>query len=270
MAYQDNEKRQVFEDRNIVDDRQQEQVLKGLQPKNQIAYKFYRYLRIFAILGGVLSGILFGLSFIDTFSKITSNPLIQPLYSKAVMGGIVLALGCIVLMLLIRIILLRKCPFDDWVFEVAQRDLGTDVIFYTSSCLFIKYDISSAKEVDKRDFVTKMSDLSQNYSYFYVKTFVDQQVIQVECTKRQPIPDRASFSPDDDLFWNIIPLGLTINNATQQVSPIGWYLNDQNINEQLVQTVPSTSILICGGTGCHGKDELIVMQNNLVTSLKNT
>ena len=66
----------------------------------------------------------------------------------------------------------------------------------------------------------------------------------VECKKRQPIPNKASFSPNDDKFWNIIPMGLTINPNTQKISPIGWYLNDQNKNDELYETVPSTSILI--------------------------
>lgn len=246
MAYQnDNEKRQIFEDKNIVDERQDEQVFKGIQPKNQFAFKIFKLLRIFGIFFLVFAVLAFGLTYVEMFKIVTAYPI----YNKIIMYLCIIAAAMFVLMILVKLLFLRKASFDDWVFEVAQRDLGTQVIFYTSKCLYISYDIASAKEVDKRDFVTKMSDLSINYSYFYVKTFVDQQVIQVECTRRQPIPNRASFSPDDDLFWNIIPLGLTINNITQQVSPIGWYLNDQNKNEQLVPTVPSTSILICGGTG---------------------
>ena len=246
MAYQnDNDRRQFFEDKNIADERQDEQVLKGIQPKNQFAFRLFKLFRILGIFFIFFAALAYGLTFVSVVDTITGSPL----YTKVILILAEISAGCFVLMLLLKLLFLRKAPFDDWVFEVAQRDLGTNVIFYTSKCLYINYDIASAKEVDKRDFVTKMSDLSVNYSYFYVKTFVDQQVIQVECTKRQPIPTRASFSPDDDLFWNIIPLGLTINNITQQVSPIGWYLNDQNKNEQLVPTVPSTSILICGGTG---------------------
>lgn len=245
MAYNDNEKRTLFKDEGIANDHQQEQVLKGIQPKNQFAYKLFRYTRILAIITLILTAIMFGITFINNefLLKITTYPL----YRKAVLYMGIIGFGFLFIMFLIKLIFLRKCPFDDWVFEVAQRRLGTQVIFYTSKCIYIQYDIAAAKEVDKRDFVTEMSDKSANYSYFYVNTFVDQQVIQVECTKRQPIPTRASFSPDDDLFWNIIPLGLTINGVTQSVSPIGWYLNDQKKNDQLVETVPSTSILICGG-----------------------
>ena len=86
----------------------------------------------------------------------------------------------------------------------------------------------------------------------------------VECKKRQPIPNKASFSEKDDKYWNIIPMGLTINPNTQSVSAIGWYLNDQNINDALYTTVPSTSILICGGTGCHEENAPILMYNTLI------
>ena len=48
------------------------------------------------------------------------------------------------------------------------------------------------------------------------------------------------------------------------VSPIGWYLNDQNKNDELYETIPSTSILICGGTGCYDKDTPIFMYDTLV------
>lgn len=262
MAYNDNEKRTLFRDEGIANDHQQEQVLKGIQPKNQFAYKLFRYSRILGIVIFILGLLMFGLTFIKNEFLLSITTF--SLYRQVTFIMLCIGLGFFFIMFLIKIIFLRKCPFDDWVFEVAQRRLGTQVIFYTSKCIYIQYDIAAAKEVDKRDFVTEMSDKSANYSYFYVNTFVDQQVIQVECTKRQPIPTRASFTLDDDLFWNIIPLGLTINNVTQKVSPIGWYLNDQKKNDQLVETVPSTSILICGGTGCHGKDTAVQIYDTLV------
>ena len=86
----------------------------------------------------------------------------------------------------------------------------------------------------------------------------------VECKKRQPIPNKAVFSKNDDKFWNIIPLGLCINTNTQKISPMGWYLNDQNINEELYNTIPSTSILIAGGTGCFEKNTPILIYDTLV------
>lgn len=257
---QNEDKRQFFDDSNIADDRQDLVQFQGIQPKNQVAFRLFKTFRMLGIFFLALAGIAFGLTFVKQFTQVTSLPI----YRIAILGlggaGVVL----IILMLLIKLLFLRKPPFDDWVFEVAQSRLGTKVIFYTSKCLYINYNIASAKEVDKSDFVKEMSDKSIHYSYFLVKTFVDQQVIQVECTKRQPIPDRASFSPEDDLFWNIIPVGLCINNVTQTISPVGWYINDQKINDNLVQTIPSTSMLIAGGTGCHIKNSEIVMYNTLI------
>ena len=260
MAYQDNEKRQVFEDRNIADDRQEEQVLKGIQPKNQFAFRMFKLFRVIAIVLAVLAVLLFSLTFIDAFNKFISAPPIKSIYNKTELVFAVGALGFLAMMLLTKVIFLRKAPFDDWVFEVAQRDLGTDLIFYTSKCLYIKYDIASAKEVDKKDFITKMSDLSIHYSYFYVNTFVDQQVIQVECTKKQPVPTKAVLNPEDDVFPNIIPVGLTINNTSQMVTPISWTLNTNNNNPNILETGPSVSFLIAGGTGS-GKS---VLEQNII------
>jgi len=257
MAYQDNEnRRQMFDDSNIADSRDQEVVLKGIQPKNQVAFKLFKIFRTLGVLAAVFGAIMFGLTFVPNFKMVTGAQL----YKVGILIFVGLALLLFFLMLCMKLIFLRKAPFDDWVFEVAQRALGTDLIFYTSKCLYIKYDIASAKEVDKRDFVTQMSDLSIHYSYFYVDTFVDQQVIQVECTKKQPIPKSAVLEPEDDIFPGIIPLGLTINNTSQKVSPISWTLNPNNSNPNILETMPSVSLLIAGGTGS-GKS---VCEQNIV------
>ena len=231
--------------KDIADDKQEEQVLKGIQPKNQLAFKIYKFCKWVSI--GLLAIALLGLG--STFIPSESFELNQnEYYRKAIFFIAISAVAMFLFALLVKLLFLRKPPFDDWVFDIAQKRLGTDVIFYTSKCLYIQYD-RSGKEVDKREFVTEMSDKSIHYSYFYVKTFIDQGVIQIECTRRQPIPNMARFKPDDDIYWNIVPLGLTINNITQTVSPMGWYLNDQNKDDRMIATVPSTSILICGGTG---------------------
>lgn len=226
-------------------EREGEEKLRGVIPQHYLAYRIFKVFRIAAILFAVLTIILFILGF-------TNNRALDLLTGSDYYGTLILILlgisgvSC-VFMLILYVLFLRKPPFDTWVYEVAQKRLGTEVIYYNSKCLYIGYDVAAAKEVDKRDFVTEMSDKSDHYSYFYVDTFVDQQIIQVECTRRQPIPERASFDKDDDLFWNIIPIGLTINNVTQGISPVGWWLNDNNKDERLVATVPSTSILIAGG-----------------------
>ena len=266
MAYQDdNQGRSLFNDTNIADDKQQEQVLRGIQPKNQLAFKLFKMLRMISVFLLFFAALGFGLTKIETYNSfIGANKYYR-------MGVLLLAasgLLFLVLMFLVKLIFLRKCPFDDWVFEQAQRDLGTDLIFYTSKCLYIKYDIASAKEVDKRDFVTTMSDKSIHYSYFYVNTFVDQQVIQVECTRKQPIPNSAVLTPEDDIYPGIIPVGLTINNASQKVSPISWTLNPNDSNPDILETMPSVSFLIAGGTGCHALGEEILMADNSIKKVE--
>ena len=246
-----NDKRS--ESNSIADTRDQEQVLRGIQPKHQICYKVFKTLRMTAILSLVGAALLFGLTFVPAFTMFTRFKI----YRMFIIGVVLFALACIVIAIIDRALFLRKAPFDDWVYEIAEKRLGTSIIFYDSKYIYINYD-RGGKEVDKKEFVTEMSDKSIHYSYFYVKTFIDEGVIMVQCKKRQPIPERANFSPNDDKFWNIIPMGLTINPTSQKVSPIGWYLNDQNKNPELYETVPSTSILICGGTGCYDKNTPIL------------
>ena len=235
------------------------QVLKGIQPKHQVCYKFFIFCRLTAML--MLAGdlLLFGLTFVPTMQIITKYAF----YRIIILAIIAFAILLVLLAIIDRALFLRKAPFDDWVYEIAEKRLGTSIIFYDSKYIYVNYD-RSGKEVDKKEFVSEMSDKSIHYSYFYIKTFIDQGVIKIECKKRQPIPNKASFTPNDDKFWNIIPMGLTINPNTQSVSAVGWYLNDQNKNDELYETVPSTSILICGGTGCLEKDTPVLMHNTLI------
>ena len=246
-------------DDGIANSHEQEQVLRGVQPKHQVAYKIYKFCKIYMILGLFFAALLYAFKLVPVMDFITKYQI----YTYIVLGTA--ASGVVVLLFgfMLKGLFLKKAPFDDWVFEIAEKRLGTSIIFYDSKHIYINYD-RSGKEVDKREFVTEMSDKSIHYTYYYIKTFIDEGVILVECKKRQPIPDRASFKPDDDKFWNIVPMGLTINPKTQSVSPIGWYLNDQNKNPQLYETIPSTSILVCGGTGCLSKDTPVLMYDTLV------
>lgn len=252
-----NEKKS--ESNSIADTKDQEQVLRGIQPKHQFCYKVFKGCRMLSILLLVGAVLLFGLTFVPTFFMITKLKI----YRMFILIVILVAVACAIIAIIDRLLFLRKAPFDDWVFEIAEKRLGTSIIFYDSKYIYIDYD-RGGKEVDKKEFVTEMSDKSIHYSYFYVKTFIDQGVIMVQCKKRQPIPERASFSPKDDPYWNIVPMGLTINPTTQKISPIGWYLNDQNKSDELYETVPSTSILICGGTGCFDGETPVLMYNTLV------
>lgn len=232
-----NEKKSV--DDGISNTQDAEQVLRGIQPKHQVAYKIYKFCKIYMILSILITALLIGLTYVPMLTMITKFKIYRLITIGFGLSGIVVLLFGF----LVKALFLRKAPFDDWVYEIAEKRLGTSLIFYDSHHIYINYD-RSGKEVDKKEFVTEMSDKSIHYTYYYIKTFIDQGVIQIECKKRQPIPDRASFSEKDDKFWNIVPMGLTINPKTQSVSPIGWYLNDQNKNPELYETIPSTSILI--------------------------
>ena len=262
MAQQ--EAKQVHD--SMADSHDDVQVLKGVQPKHQIAYKTFKVCRFLGIFGLVMAALAFGAAFLAVK---TQNPIFMMITANKIyrlyicFGLIVISLVLLLFGIIVKMIFLRKAPFDDWVYEIAEKRLGTSIIFYDSRYIYINYD-RSGKEVDKKEFVTEMSDKSIHYSYYYIKTFIDQGVIMVECKKRQPIPNRASFTPNDDKFWNIVPMGLTINPNTQKVSPIGWYLNDQNKNDELYETVPSTSILICGGTGCMEENTPVMMYDTLV------
>lgn len=249
----------LIEDKSIADDREEEQVLKGIQPRRQKCYKFFIFARLIGILGLVLAIIGFIATRFSQLNVLTGTKFYR--YGIFYIG--VISLGSLILAILDKTLFLKKAPFDDWVFEIAEKTLGTDIIFYDGRYIYINYD-RHGKEVDKRDFVSEMSDKSIHYSYFYLSTDIDQGYIKVECKKRQPIPDRASFKPEDDKFWNIIPMGLTINPNTQKISPIGWYMNDNNKNDELYPTVPSVSLLIAGGTGCYIENTPILMYDTIV------
>lgn len=51
----------------------------------------------------------------------------------------------------------------------------------------------------------------------------------------------------NDLDWNIIPIGVAIVNNEEK--EIGWYLNDTNISDNFLETIPSTSLLVVGEVG---------------------
>lgn len=250
----------ILSDQSIADSKEQEQVLKGIQPKHQRCFKFFKSCRFLGILTLSFGVIAFILTFIPNLNFLTKHSF----YRKYVFGGLCLVgLFFVLLAVVDRVLFLRKAPFDDWVYEIAEKRLGTSIIFYDSKYIYINYD-RGGKEVDKKDFVNEMSDKSIHYSYFHTNTFIDQGVIQVECKKRQPIPKKALFKVEDDKFWNIMPLGLTIHPERQTIAPIGWYLNNQNINEELYDSIPSTSILIAGGTGCFEKHTAIPIHNTLL------
>ena len=62
------------------------------------------------------------------------------------------------------------------------------------------------------------------------------------------LPKQAILKSRKDKLWNYIPLGLA-QNKKGKVDIIGWYLNDQNYADDCIETYPTTSMLITGGTG---------------------
>jgi DNA segregation ATPase FtsK/SpoIIIE-like protein len=79
--------------------------------------------------------------------------------------------------------------------------------------------------------------------------------------KSNKIPTEAILMDSTDKVWNFIPLGVTIRKNKEV--PVGWYLNDQNYVEGAYDTLPSTSILIAGGTGS-GKS---VVEANIIAHI---
>ena len=246
-----------------------EDKLTGIIPQHYTAFQIFKSLRFLAILIVIVAVAIFSLKFID---NPVSNKFVDSVIYKYVLIGILGFLALFLLsMLLIHLIFLRKPGFDFWVYEFAQKHLGTEVIYYNSKCLYIQYNRASTKEVNKEEFVQDMSAQSEHYSYYYnfkEDTYIDLGVIRVTPEKKAPIPDKASFKPEDDEFFNFVPIGLTVNNATKSISPIGWYINNNNISKVAMATDPSVSLLICGGTGCHAVGEEILMADGTIKKVE--
>ena len=161
MAGSNGEKKAV--DDGIANSHDQEQILKGIQPKHQIAYKIFKFTRIYFILMIFICALLFG-------KKKKKNDLLLRITGSHIyrIALIILAMSAsvgLIFGLLVKKLFLRKAPFDDWVYEIAEKRLGTSIIFYDSKHIYINYD-RSGKEVDKKEFVTEMSDKSIHFTYY--------------------------------------------------------------------------------------------------------
>lgn len=243
--------------------------LKGIVPQHYTAYQVFVSLRFLAACATILALLVIAMRFVsnDLIASFTGAVF----YNYIIVGLFGFAALFLLLMGLDYLIFLRKPGFDEWIFEFAQKHLGTEVIYYNSKCLYIQYNRASTKETDKEELVREMSNQSEHYSYYYSfknDTYIDIGVIRVTPERKAPIPDRASFKPEDDEFFNFIPVGLTVNNATKQISPIGWYLNDNNVSEVALKTAPSVSFLIAGGTGCHAIGEEILMADGTIKKVE--
>lgn len=233
----------------FVDTREKEVEFRGIHPRHQKAYRLFKTLGYSIGLAAALAVGLFSLTTVPLSPRldaITSHPL----YRKYLVGGSILIIPVLLItMVIIYLGWLKKPPFDDWVFELAQKHLSTTTLFYDRKYIYLNYTITGS-ERNKDDFIKEMRDKSEKYSYYLIKTYIDQQLIQVECVPKQPIPEVAYLDVEEvNKLPNLIPLGEAINEVTMKVSPIGWYLDDKPENEEFIKLPPSVSMLILGGTG---------------------
>lgn len=230
--------------KGLVDDKTQEQKIKGLQPKNRIS--LYTYISLMWMFAVSLSTSILCFVFLNYFP--ISSTMITDILELGFTYLLVFSVLFIVLAILVKQLMLRKCGFDDWVYEIANATLGTNVIFYNSKSIYIQYNRNN-KEVDKKEFVQKMTERSERFSYFYIKTWVDEGFIEVRCTPRQEIPKRVLWDKDLSSVPNFVPIGVGLNTVTKELAPVGWYFNSNQIDEKSIVTEPAVSIAIVGTSG---------------------
>lgn len=154
---------------------------------------------------------------------------------------------------------LSKPKFDDWLGDIATKHLSCENIFYKGNKVYLDYDRNLNKK-EIMEFITILSNKSINYSYYFDDSNIDYGIIILEVTKKKEIPTRSTIDASKDLCWNIIPLGDAVNHKLKTISPICWWLNDNNEDKKVMKTIPSTSLLVAGGTGS-GKS---VLQNCII------
>lgn len=207
-------------------------------------------IRFYAIFGAIVAFILWVAMFFLPEDADGIFKMLVDISNKINLHNL-LFMGLIIdicFILLLTFTFLRKCKFDHWIMDIAKKRIGTDRVYYTPKVLYLTYD-RGIKEKDKADFVTELSSKSEDFTYYLGDTYINDDVIEIIAKEKCPIPKKAPFDKSKDIYWNIIPLGDCVNNELQQVTPLGWYLNDLNTNDSFMNTIPSTSYLIAGGTG---------------------
>ena len=143
---------------------------------------------------------------------------------------------------------LKKPKFDDWIVDLAYKHMSSKYIWYKKKKLFIDFDRNLNKK-NVMEFIRELCDKSDHYTYYFNEIIIDQGIASLTVTKKQEIPTKSSLDLSKDTAWNIIPLGDAVNHKLKNVSPVCWWLNDNNKRKDVIETTPSTSILISGGTG---------------------
>lgn len=218
-------------------------------PKNPIWPKLCICLVIFLVLSVTLKCLP---NFIDMTVVFPYIGIIDPYLSYAI---IILS----VLLLLVWFFFLKRPVFDSWVLTIAHRRLGTQKVYYTRKRLYISYDVTLNRK-DIKEFITEISDKSNKWTYFLQKLDIDNYYFSMTISKKQEIPKRCVINKSTDTVWNFIPMGEARNDKTKKVSVIGWYLNDNKARPEAIESLPSTSLLIAGGTGS-GKS---VVENGII------
>ena len=231
-----------------------------LGPTNPIWKKIFLFFIIFIIIDIIC--ILLSCNFYAIFSNKIWNTIfykINIFFKNYNIIFIFLLIINILLAILIHKLKLTPPKFDNWVKDIAYKRLSCDYIFYNRKMLFFEYDVSLKKK-DISEFITEISDKSNRYTYYLNKIDINNYVASVIVTKKEEIPERCEINKDCDNAWNIIPMGLAVNNDRKCISSVGWMLNDNIKKSEMVQTLPSTSLVIAGGTGS-GKS---VVENGII------
>lgn len=138
--------------------------------------------------------------------------------------------------------------FDEWIYEIAVKHIGTTLILHKGSKLYLDYDIKIS-EKEKKSLIEEINDKSTRFSYFLLGSNINERTLIIESKARAPIPTACKYENAENNNWNIVPIGKCVNPYTQSITSVGWYLNDQNKDENYMRVIPSTSIIIAGGTG---------------------
>jgi hypothetical protein len=196
-------------------------------------------------------GLIVALSmFVTQFQiKNKQNEAILTLFVSKVNGILVIiSVLILILVIIVNVTKLRHPKFDLWVTKIAKDKLSTETIWYNKEKLFFGYDVNiNRKQI--QDFVREITSKSNKYTYYLGRIDIDQQVIVITPVIKKEIPKKCNVDKEHDDKWNFIPLGLAENHELRDITPIGWYLNNDDKMDRIVNTLPSTSILIAGGTG---------------------
>lgn len=144
--------------------------------------------------------------------------------------------------------MVSKPSFDEWIFDIASRKLGSQWIKYTRTKLYVNFDRNLNKN-DIMNFIREISDKSERFTYYYGAIDFRKGEAEISISKRRPLPTMATWENEKDMVWNIIPLGDAVNHRLKTVTPICWTLNNENKRKDILESQPSTSLLIAGGTG---------------------